>query len=157
MTKNQAKILLLQRVKYDPTSPSGLTDLNGSPVGTLNHDGYWLIASKRWLFTVHILIWEMHRGPVPKGHEIDHQTGKHNDINNLRIATRAQNMANVGIIGSNTSGVKGMSYSKSGNDWRGQVTHQGVHHRFRHKDPAVVEQWLIDTRNKLHGAFARHK
>ncbi len=158
MTKNQAKILLMQRIKYDPISSSGLTDLNGLPVGTLNHDGYWLIASKKWFFSVHVLIWEMHNGPVPTGLQVDHENTNrgYNVLSNLRLATQAQNSANAGIYSHNTTGIKDLSFNAKTQAWRGQIMCNGKSHSKTSKDRSKIENWLIAKRNQLHGQFARH-
>ena len=67
----------------------------------------------------HRLIFLMHHGYLPK--EIDHKDNDqlNNRIENLRPATRSQNCSNTGIGKKNTSGVKGVSWSKRNNKWRG--------------------------------------
>lgn len=54
-----------------------------------------------------------------KGQEVDHKDGDklNNQRSNLRIATRAQNVMNTGLISSNTSGFKGTYFKKKTNRW----------------------------------------
>lgn len=58
---------------------------------------------------------------------IDHKDGdKANDrITNLRPATNSQNQANRGLMLTNTSGLKGVSYQRSRNKWIAVITVEG--------------------------------
>lgn len=66
-------------------------------------------------FLVHRIIWEMINGPIPDGMEIDHidLDPWNNRIENLRLATHMENMANQGIRNSKT-GLKGVRKTLSG-------------------------------------------
>jgi ribosomal protein S14 len=59
----------------------------------------------------------------PVGLEVDHIN--HNRLdnrrNNLRIATRAENQANVSLKSTNTSGYKGVSFCKQTKKWRASI------------------------------------
>ncbi len=50
---------------------------------------------------------------------------RNNTLINLRWATRLQNAHNTGIISRNTSGVKGVSWSKRDNKWRARIFFDG--------------------------------
>ena len=67
----------------------------------------------------------MHRQIMnePSGLEIDHidLNGLNNQRNNLRIATHWQNLANRNIQSNNTSGYKGVSWSKQNKKWWAQI------------------------------------
>lgn len=54
---------------------------------------------------------------------IDHVNGDPSDnrLCNLREATKSQNMMNVGKIKSNTSGVRGVGWSKISQKWRAYI------------------------------------
>ena len=58
----------------------------------------------------HTLVWIYHYGPIPKGLEIDHINRVKSDsrIENLRLATRAQNRANSSIPTTNKTSIKGV-------------------------------------------------
>lgn len=53
---------------------------------------------KTFTFYVHRLLWELFRGPIPEKMHIDHVNGDQldNRIENLRLCTRSQNLANAG-------------------------------------------------------------
>lgn len=55
---------------------------------------------------------------------VDHISGntKDNRKNNLRFVNRSQNAMNAKLPSNNTSGVKGVSYSKKFNKWRAYIT-----------------------------------
>ena len=67
----------------------------------------------------------MHRVILPpgKGFEIDHidRNGLNNQRNNLRLCTRAQNQANVGLSKNNKSGFKGVYWLKASNKWAAEI------------------------------------
>lgn len=61
----------------------------------------------------------MHHGPIPEGMVIDHINGYpwDNRIENLRLASRAQNNANAVLSTRNTSGFKGVSRKSGKQKW----------------------------------------
>lgn len=65
----------------------------------------------------------------PNGLEIDHacrnQLCVRPDDRHCRLATRKQNSENIGITARNTSGVRGVSWSKRRNLWVASVKHHG--------------------------------
>lgn len=56
--------------------------------------------------------------------EVDHVDGNglNCTIENLRIATKAQNQANRGNPSNNTSGIKGVDWNKHAGKWRASIT-----------------------------------
>lgn len=79
------------------------------------------IKGKR--FVAHHIIWMMVNGPVPKGYVIDHRdcNAFNNRLDNLRLATVSQNNANIKIPKHNTSGFKGVSWTKSIGKWSANI------------------------------------
>ena len=105
----------------------------------------------------HRLIFLMHHGYLPK--EIDHKDNDqlNNRIENLRPATRSQNCSNTGIGKKNTSGVKGVSWSKRNNKWRAKCKINGkTIHLGYYTDLEVAKNDMHKFREILHGSFARH-
>lgn len=70
----------------------------------------------------------MHRlvAKTPKGKSTDHINGNKldNQKKNLRTCTTSQNMANRGKQVNNTSGYKGVFWSKAAGKWRAQIRHK---------------------------------
>lgn len=100
-------------------------------VGWINNNGYVVCKFLGKSYVLHKLIWIYMTGKYPSG-DIDHINGIRHDNrwSNLREATRSQNINNMGIKKSNTSGYRGIY--KSGKGWgakcmiKGKITHLGV-------------------------------
>lgn len=107
---------------------------------------------------VHVQVWEAVNGRTPKGMHIDHINGDIHDnrIENLRLATPAQNISNAKIYSTNNTGLKGLSWDEARGRWRGAIKSSFKQHSFR-GDLLTVAAWLFRTRVELHGEFARHK
>lgn len=74
---------------------------------------------------MHVVIWEHHYGiPVPEGYTVDHidRNPLNNQIDNLRLATSAQQQHNQGPRKTNTSGYKGVSLDKRCQKYRVRIT-----------------------------------
>ena len=81
-------------------------------------------------YRIHRLIWRLeNEGDVPD--LIDHIDGDpfNNRIQNLRIATHAQNMRNRGVQRNNVSGIKGVTFAKERahleNPWVAKINIEG--------------------------------
>lgn len=129
----------------------------GVPVGNVSSQGYVEFVLCGQHFLAHRAVWLMHTGSYPP-ERLDHKdTNKRNNrIENLRPASPSENGCNAGLSKDNSTGVKGLSWDVSQARWRGTITHNGVAHRYSRKDRALVEDWLLSTRQKLHGEFTNH-
>ena len=125
--------------------------------GVVGKRGYRIVGINYKRHMVHRLVWVMHGNePVPL---LDHIDGNklNNRIENLRPATKSQNMMNAAPYRSNTSGIKGVSWISTIKRWTGQVTYQGKIYKagvFRDKEECAIAVRIL--REKLHGEFARH-
>jgi len=100
----------------------------GKVAGSKNSRGYVEIGIDRKVYPAHRLAWLYVYGAFP-AQGVDHITGKQhgNAIANLRPADHSENGQNRDKQSNNTSGYKGVSWSKKVNKWVVQMTHKGVH------------------------------
>lgn len=85
--------------------------------------------------------------------EVDHEdhNGLHNCKSNLRIATRANNMANVTSAKNSSSKYLGVSLNKSTNTWRAKIKNK---HLGYFKDPKDAAIAYNQAAIKNYGEFA---
>ncbi len=112
-------------------------------------------------YRAHHLAWFYMTGELPTLF-IDHRdTNKHNNAwSNLRLATKSQNMANVGLIKSNASGFKGVSRYRAGEaygkPWQASIC---LDKRTRHLGHFATREEAhaayCEAAGKLFGEFAR--
>ena len=152
---------------YDVTSPSFLrwkispsrNVRAGSPAGHFgSYHGYYRVKFGGQDVLAHRIVWVLHNGPIPQGMQIDHIDGDrtNNDVRNLRLASVSQNLQNQKCSVRSTSGVKGLRWAKSSQLWEGSVQYAGRRVYHTSADRGAVERWLVETRVRLHGQFARH-
>ena len=98
----------------------------GNIAGTLNGTGYYIIKLFGVTYQAHRLVWYYVYGTQPEVF-IDHINGCRSDnrIANLREATASQNGRNTGKYSNNTSGFKGVSYSKYCGKYQASVSENG--------------------------------
>ena len=93
-------------------------------IGTKKPKGYMVAVVDRKTYRVHHLVWMYHHGhSVP---EIDHINRQRDDnrIENLRPCTHSQNLGNSGA---RFGKYKGVTFCKSTQKWRAQITIDGTH------------------------------
>lgn len=78
-------------------------------------------------YKAHRLAWLYEYGVMPT-HQIDHvdRNPLNNRIGNLREVTNKQNAENRGLLPNNTSGYKGVCYSKQRQKWVAHIHHNGL-------------------------------
>lgn len=102
---------------------------------------------------------------IPQGYFIDHIDSDkcNNKIDNLRLATNAQNQYNSKLSSRNTSGIKGVYVSKDKRrtcySARIIMNKQTIGKKFPYTPEGLelAKVWLEETRKELHGEFARNE
>jgi len=91
----------------------------GDLAGYVNDIGYRQIYFKGKTYFAHRIAWKLHYRVEPE-FDIDHedQVRSNIKINNLRKANFAQNNWNRKLTARNTTGIKGVGWSKHLNKWR---------------------------------------
>ena len=143
---------LVRRVK------TGQSTKVGDRPGSKRAYGYRAVMIDGYLYLIHRIVFLWHHGYLPE--TLDHKDGKTgiNLIDNLRPATREQNMQNRRANKNSTSKYKGVSFikrKKSGRLWQGELAHNGKRHYlgcFMTEEEAAR---AYDSKAKeLHGNFA---
>jgi len=122
---------------------------------------YTFISVDDRVYRAHLLAWFYMTGEWPDPF-VDHRDlDKHNNAwVNLRLATKSQNQANIGLIKSNKSGLKGVSRYRAGESygkpWQACITKDGKSMNLGHfatKEDAHAA--YVATAERLFGEFAR--
>ena len=135
----------------------GKRGISGRIAGCVNNKGYIIIIIDRKKYKSHRLVWLFHNGLFPK-YQIDHINGIRTDnrIENLREATSQQNSMNTGIYISNTSGTKGVCWSKEKSKWMAYIKFLGKFKNLGYFDDVIN---AADARKKaeieLFGCWSR--
>ena len=98
----------------------------------------------------------MFHGYMPK--EIDHidNNPSNNRIENLREATRSEQLCNTKLRKDSTSGIKGVTWDKSRNKWIVSINKdKKTMFRGRFNDLELAQLVAVEARNKYHGDFAK--
>ena len=101
----------------------------GKVAGCKYRNGYTMVRVDGVRYLAHRLVWLYHHGKWPDA-EIDHinRNPSDNRIENLRPATRQQNIANYGVSKANKSGFKGVWFHKDRARWIAQIQKDGKIH-----------------------------
>lgn len=128
----------------------------GKPAGYVRDDGYVEVCVDYNRFLAHRLVIFYVTGAWPEVF-VDHANRDRQDNRfcNLRQATNAENMRNANIQKNNTSGVRGVSWSKAANKWVARIKAGG---RYQHLGCFEDFEEAVSTRQaameKYHGEFA---
>ena len=125
--------------------------------GGYNPYRYMQTRIKGVLYKNHRLIYLYHYGVMPP--LIDHINGNtlDNRIENLRAATVHENGYNSKIASNNTSGSKGVVWSKKSNKWFVRVSHNKKRITVGYfEDLSDAQSAAQNAREKFNGEFARH-
>ena len=130
--------------------------LAGDRAGYVDNNGYRKLSIKNKRYQEHRIIFLMHHGYLPD--VIDHIDGNpsNNRIENLREATQQQNCYNSTIHGRNTSGHRGVAWSKVLGKWQAYVnTNKKRKFLGYFEDLELAALVAAEARDLYHGKFAR--
>lgn len=119
----------------------------------LHHNG------KRQCFMAHRIIWTMFNGEIPEGYIVDHKdtNSLDNKIKNLRLTQFHGNAYNKSLNSNNSSGVKGISWSKEKELWEAKIRVNSKRIRVGYFNSIASATLAIqNARIKLHQEFANH-
>lgn len=125
---------LLEKLSYDPSSGIFLWKQTrsstriGARAGSVDFYGRRLISIQKRQYFEHRLAWFYVHGVFP-AKDIDHINGDHSDnrINNLRLATHAENMQNHRRARSDSAtGVAGVTRRKNRKSWYAEIRLNGA-------------------------------
>jgi hypothetical protein len=124
----------------------------GSRAGTTIGTGYIQIRVDGKVYVAHRLAWMYAYGCDPGRLNVDHRDHDraNNQIANLRLATHGQN-------GQNCPSIKGYYFNKSRNNWRAEITTNGVRVSLGYfKTPEEAHQAYVEAARIHHGEFCPH-
>ncbi len=134
------------------------SQFSGKRAGAIGSHGYWQVVLKKRFLLNHRIIYEIHHGPIPGDMEVDHidMNRTNNRIENLRLATTAQNRQNSRKQRNNKSGFKGVSWCTREKKWRAQIMTNGKFKSLGYYDTAQ-EAHVVYCNAAIthHGVFAR--
>lgn len=119
--------------------------------------GYRKISLKSRPWLEHRLAWLYMEGEWPKL-QVDHQDlDRANSVwTNLRLAYQPLNNGNQFVRADNTSGYKGVSWSRGSRKWWAQISYEGTHHNLGYHVSIEDAARAYDAAaRKLFGEFAR--
>jgi uncharacterized protein YkuJ len=130
---------------------------NNKLAGSLKPLGYIVIEVNNVNIMAHRLVWLYHNEHLD-GY-IDHIDGNrsNNRIENLRIATKAQNSWNRKNNFNNKTGVKGVRLRKDNNKFEVRICVNKKRYVLgSYDDLELAELVMMEARDKYHGKFANH-
>ena len=128
----------------------------GEPAGAITVQGYVLLNAGSDKYLAHRLAFLYMTGSFPSD-VVDHINGNRfdNRWENLRPATRSQNLQNRGPQKQNTYRLKGVFYDEQRRKWLASIKHQGkAYFLGRHKTKEEAAHAYNKAAIELHGEFA---
>ncbi len=138
-------------------NPSGRRLPINAPVGNITTGGYRSVGWKYQKWAVHRLVFLIAHGYLPP--DVDHINGDRDDnrAENLRAASRSDNLKNSRTRADNTSGVKGVHWDAQRGKWKAQIKVGDKKLFLGFADnPQDLAPAVRAAREQHHGAFANH-
>lgn len=155
---------LLRILRYDPDSGEFFWRVYrnnkaypGGKAGSIYPSGYVIINIKAKLYRAHRLAWFYMTGEWPTG-LLDHEDGDRvdNRWGKFRPADPTQNSANSKMPVTNTSGYKGVYFSKHAKPWRAQISLNSKTKNLGYYDtPELAHAAYLSAAQAAFGEFAR--
>ena len=131
---------------------------SGKLAGGVHPFGYVKVRADGKMYMAHRLIYKMFNKNFETG-TLDHINNNRADnrIENLRMASRAENNRNAVIRKDNTSGVKGVYWNSRENYYTAAISYNGKRKVLGNfKDLALATEFIQLARDMVHGDFANH-
>lgn len=106
---------------------------------------------------LHRVIWEQANGPIPEGMRLDHicRNRECTELTHLRLASAAENNQYAGISRRNTTGFKGVTYSKQAKKFQAQIDVDCKHiHIGLYERPEAAAAAYDEAAIRYHGEFS---
>lgn len=129
----------------------------GNIAGGIKADGYRRIGIDGKSYAAHRLAYVYMVGPLP-AQELDHKdvNRSNNAWDNLRLCSRAENQHNKSIGKNNSSGMKGVTFSKNRRKWKAEIglNNDRIFLGY-YDDPELADLVVTEARDKYHKQFSR--
>jgi hypothetical protein len=147
---------LLLNLNYNPETGVLIRIRTGNVATYVMSAGYLFVKYAKQNYLAHRIIWKIVYGYDPI--QIDHinRNKQDNRICNLREVNTSQNNCNTSRYKNNTSGHKGVVWSKNDNLWKAQLWVEGkcCWKYCKTKEEAI--EVIKSLREKYHGEYAHH-
>lgn len=129
----------------------------GDIAGHLNN-GYRRVEYAGEQYQAHRIVWEMVKGPIPEGLEVDHinHVRSDNRIENLRLIIQSDNMRNKSLPSTNKSGEIGIHWNKKLSKWHVQISADGKRKFVGVYESMEAAKEARDKAKAEHGYHANH-
>ncbi len=129
----------------------------GDMAGFMNKRGYWQIQFDGKKYQLHRVIFFLHNGYLPD--ELDHidNNRSNNKIENLRPATRSENLKNTLLRCDNSSGHKNVQFHAPTSKWKVSLRVNGKKKHIGLYDDIEIAALVADEARKLHNGVYANK
>ena len=156
ITQDELRSLLEYRDGKLYWRESGPGRNSGAWAGCFRPNGYRVIRIHDHLYREHRLVWLYFHGECPP--QLDHINGNPSDnrIENLRPCTPSQNVKNTRKRSDNSSGVKGVSWSRPVGKWHAYINFDNARKHLGYFSEFELAELVVEEARQLyHGEFAR--